>query len=56
MDIKEALQIVLDLARENILDQKEVDQDPEILQPMVDRQKLACDTVEDMAVNQFGDD
>lgn len=41
MDIQTALQIVLELARNMALDAE---------------QREACDIVEDMAVNQFGDD
>lgn len=41
MDIADALQIVIDLARKNAT---------------TDKEKTACDVVEDMAVNQFGDD
>jgi len=48
MDIKEALQIVLDLARQNIADQ--LDEPSHYA-----KQTEACDVVEDMAVNQFGD-
>lgn len=48
MDIQEALQIVLDLAKQNVI---EIRDDAEEHA----RQMEAIDTVEDMAVNQFGD-
>lgn len=49
MDIKEALQIVIDLAKQGVID---------IRDDAVEhaRQMEAIDTVEDMAVNKFGDD
>ena len=43
MDVKRAFEIVLDLARQNIFED-----DPEQIE--------ACDIIEDIAVNQFGDD
>lgn len=49
MDIAEALQIVIDLAKQNVVD--EVDMPEEHA-----RQVEAINIVEDMAVNQFGDD
>jgi hypothetical protein len=49
MDIADALQIVLDLARQNIVDERDMPEEHH-------RQMLACGVVEDMAVNQFGDD
>lgn len=49
MDAADALQIVLDLARQNIID------DPD-MEDEAARQSEACDIVEDIAVNQFGDD
>lgn len=48
MDIQEALAIVLSLARGNIISHDEMPEDYEL-------QTLACNMVEDMAVNQFGD-
>lgn len=54
MDIAAALQIVIDLARQNVLDHKDVFED-ELTQQMLD-QGEAINMVEDMAVNQFGDD
>ena len=54
MDIATALQIVIDLARQNVLDDKDVFED-ELTQQMLD-QKEAINMVEDMAVNLFGDD
>lgn len=48
LGIEEALQIVLDLAKQNVIDI--LDDDKEHA-----RQMEAIDTVEDMAVNQFGD-
>ena len=53
MDIATALQIVIDLARQNVLDHKDVFED-ELTQQMLD-QGEAINMVEDMAVNQFGD-
>jgi hypothetical protein len=49
MDIAEALQIVLDLAKANVIDDPEMEDERE-------RQLSAIDIVEDMAVNQFGGD
>lgn len=49
MDIAEALQLVLSLARDNILDPRE-DLDESV------KQKQACDMVEDFIVNQLGDE
>jgi hypothetical protein len=51
MDIAEAFQIVLDLARQNILD----DDSPDMAEE-VERQTEACDIIEDLAVNHYGDD
>lgn len=48
MDIVEALQIVLSLARDNVIDPRDDSDESE-------RQKQACDMVEDIIVNQFGD-
>ena len=45
----DALQIVIDLARENILPDSEVQQDPEVLEPIVERQKEALAMVEALA-------
>lgn len=52
MDIKKALQIVLDLAAENVL--LEPDDDVQLAEQT--RQIEAIKIVEDMAINQFGDD
>lgn len=49
LGIKEALQIVLDLAKQNVIDIFDDAKEHA-------RQMEAIDTVEDMAVNQFGDD
>ena len=49
IDIADALQIVLDLARQNLCDEREMPEEHK-------RQVEACNVVEDMAVNQFGDD
>ena len=49
MDIADAIQIVLSLARDNVIDDDE-------LQAERDRQLEALDTVEDFVVNQLGDD
>jgi len=49
MDIAEAFQIVLDLARQNVID------DPD-MQDEHDRQLEAINIITDLAVNQFGDD
>ena len=49
IDIADALQIVLDLAKQNM-----APNDPEFAEERA-RQQEAIDTVEDMAVNQFGD-
>jgi len=50
MDIADALQIVLDLAKQKIVTFGEAGPVENV------RLKEACDLVEDMAVNQFGDD
>lgn len=49
MDTADALQIVLDLARQNVIDEKEMPEEHA-------RQVAACDIVEDLAVNEYGDD
>lgn len=49
MDNADALQIVIELARQNIIDKRENPEEHA-------RQTTACDMVEDIAVNQFGDD
>ena len=54
MDIATAFQIVLDLARQNIIDLDDCDCDE--LVDEYNRQVLACDIIEDLAVNQYGDD
>ena len=55
VDLNGALQIVLDLARGNIIDPKDVCGDEDLERERA-RQIEACNTVEDMVVNQFGDD
>lgn len=55
MDIKDAFAIVLDLARENILDEHAADKD-EVLFEERANQIVACNMVEDFIVNQLGDD
>ena len=45
MKLKQAFQIVIDLASENILDNYQVSLDPEILQPEQNLQKKALDMV-----------
>lgn len=47
--IKEALQITIDLAKQNVIDIRDEPEEHA-------RQMEAIDIVEDMAVNQFGDD
>lgn len=49
MDIADALQIVIDLAKQNVVNESEMPDEHE-------RQIEAIGIVEDMAVNQFGDD
>lgn len=49
VDIKKALQIVIDLAKQNVIDIKDDAAEHA-------RQMEAINTVEDMAVNQFGDE
>ena len=49
MDFTEAMLIVLSLARDNIIDSRE---DPE----ESEKQKQACNVVEDFIVNQLGDE
>lgn len=49
LDLAAALQIVIDLARQNVVDIRDDAAEHA-------RQMEAVDMVEDMAVNQFGDD
>jgi hypothetical protein len=49
MDIADAFQIVLDLARQNIIDERELPEEHA-------RQVEACNIIEDLAVNEYGDD
>ena len=49
MDIADALEIVLDLAKQNVIDDPDMKEERE-------RQMEAIGIVEDMAVNQLGDD
>lgn len=53
MDIANALQVVLDLARQNVIEMAEPDEDRQAEQ---ERQLEAIRMVEDLAVNQYGDD
>jgi hypothetical protein len=53
MNICDAIEIVLSLARQNALDPKTCDPD---LQNEAQRQREACDTLEDFATNHLGDD
>jgi hypothetical protein len=55
MDIATAFQIVLDLARQNIIDERDCD-DNEILLQELERQVTACNIIEDLAVNEYGDE
>ena len=48
MDIATALQIVLDLARQNIIDERDLPEENA-------RQTKACDMIEDFAVNHLDD-
>ncbi len=56
MDTAEAFQIVMDLARQNQLEDAEICQDPDVLQPIADRQKEALNIAEDFITNHLGDD
>jgi hypothetical protein len=49
MDIAEALKIVLELAKQNLISEDEMPEE-------YARQKEAIDIVEDLAVNEYGDD
>jgi hypothetical protein len=49
MDAATAFQIVLDLARQNVCDKHEMPEE-------YARQIEACNVIEDIAVNQYGDD
>lgn len=49
MDITDALTIVLELAKQNVIDARD---EPE----MAEEQQEACKMVEDLIVNQLGDD
>lgn len=55
LDIADALQIVLDLARQGILDERDAGGELD-LKAERERQIYAIAIVEDLAVNQFGDD
>jgi hypothetical protein len=55
MDIAEAFQVVMDLARENQLDEREAQADPS-LYAEYERQRDALNMAEDFIVNQLGDD
>lgn len=52
MKLEDAIEVVLSLARDNILDEKEANQDSEILIPERIRQIEACNVVEDFFVNK----
>ena len=49
IDTAEAFQIVLDLARQNIIDERDNAGEHK-------RQLAACNIIEDVAVNEYGDD
>ncbi len=49
IDIAEAFQIVLDLARQNVVDERDMPEEHA-------RQIAACDMIEDLAVNKFGEE
>lgn len=53
MTITEAFQIVLDLARENIID---FDHEDDELNEARKRLTEACNIIEDLAVNEYGDE
>ena len=53
MDTARAFEIVLELARGNILDDQQPDDD---LYDVWREQIEACDMIEDLAVNEYGDD
>jgi hypothetical protein len=55
VDLYEAIEIVLQLARMGALDEKEASQDPEVLEPMRQRQEAAIDTVQDFVKNNVFD-
>lgn len=56
MDIADAFQLVLELAKQNQLTEREARDDPSMLGPELNKQKEAIDMVEDFATNQLGDD
>jgi len=56
MDIADAFQIVLELARGNAVDDDEAKDDPEILNQVRDQHQEALKLVEDFVTNQLGDD
>ncbi len=49
MDLATAFQIVLDLARQNIIEERDNPEEHA-------RQTAACDMIEDLAVNEYGDE
>ncbi len=55
MEIGEALEITLELARDNVLEDKHCEND-EVLLEEQQKQKDACNTVEDFIVNVIGED
>lgn len=54
MDISDALQIVIDLAKQNAL--TKFDDNADELEQVIADQQEAIKIVEDLAVNEYGDD
>lgn len=55
IELIDAIELVLALARQNILDARECDNNDEMLAER-ERQIEACNTLENFAVNRLGDD
>ncbi len=51
MSVEDAFELVIELARQNVISEGEVMQDEVILRPMQKKQQQACDIVEDYFVN-----
>lgn len=56
MNIADAFQLVIELAKENALSEREASVDPGQLGPEMNKQQEAINIVEDFVVNNFGDD
>lgn len=53
MELGKALDLVLDLARNNIPDERDV---PKEMKEEIKKYEVACDVVEDFVTNHFGEE